>query len=213
MKVLIFDFDGTIADSFDTVLGIANRLADEFGYPSTSPETAEHLKNLSSREIIRRSQVAFWQIPFLLKRLRSELHHEIQHLHPIPGMKDALQTLHQQGNHLGIVTSNSQENVAAFLATHDLSDLFDFIGSGLTVFGKGRVIQAALRQYRLDPATVIYVGDETRDIEAARKIGIPAIAVSWGYNSSQALASHHPDVLIHQPEELIEVVHRGLVSQ
>lgn len=213
MKVLIFDFDGTIADSFNAVLGIANRLADEFGYPSTSLETAKHLKNLSSREIIRQSRVAFWQIPFLLKRLRAELHHEIRHLHPIPGMKEALQTLHQQGNYLGIVTSNSQENVTAFLETHGLSDLFDFISSGLTVLGKGRVIQAALRQYQLDPATVIYVGDETRDIEAARKIGISAIAVSWGYNSSQALANHHPDALIHRPEELIDVVNQGLVNR
>jgi HAD superfamily hydrolase (TIGR01509 family) len=213
VKVLIFDFDGTIADSFDTVLGIANRLADEFGYSPTSPETAEHLKDLSSREIIRQSQVAFWQIPFLLKRLRSELRHEIRHLHLIPGMQAALQELHQQGHHLGIVTSNSQENVAAFLEIHGLSALFDFIGSGLTVFGKARVIRATLRHYQIDPATVIYVGDETRDIEAARKIGVPAIAVSWGYNSSQALASHHPDVLVHQPAELVNAVNYDLVNQ
>lgn len=213
VKVLIFDFDGTIADSFDAVLDIANRLAPEFGYPLTPPEAAKHLKNSSSRDIIRQSQVAFWQIPFLLKRLRSELHHQIRHLHPIPGIKEALQALHQQGHHLGIVTSNSQENVTTFLEIHGLSDLFDFIGSGLTVFGKGRVIQATLRQYRLDPATVIYVGDETRDIEAARKIGIPSIAVSWGFNSSQALAKHHPDVLIHHPEELIIAVNNAVVNQ
>ncbi|MGI0489589.1 HAD-IA family hydrolase [Pantanalinema rosaneae CENA516] len=213
MKVLIFDFDGTIADSFDTVLTIANRLAHEFGYPFTPPETAKHLKHLSSREIVRQSQVAFWQIPFLLKRLRSELHHEIQYLHPIPGMAAALQEIHQQGHHLGIVTSNSQENVAAFLDTHGLSELFDFIGSGLTVFGKGRVIQAALRQYQLDPATVIYVGDETRDIEAAKKIGIPVIAVSWGFNSAQALAKHYPNLLIHHPEELVKAVNTGCINQ
>ncbi len=61
-----------------------------------------------------------------------------------------------------------------------MGNLFDFVGSGLTLFGKGRIIQRILKQQNLDPAIVFYVGDETRDIETARKIGIRVIAVGWG---------------------------------
>ena len=206
MKVIIFDFDGTIADSFEAVLKISNQLAAEFGYPKAQPEDISRLKNLSSREVVRQSKVSPFKLPFLLRRLRYELNQEIHRLKPIPGMKSALLRLKQQGNQLGIVTSNSCENVAAFLEAQELSDVFDFVGSGLALFGKGRVIQRILKQHQLNPADVIYVGDETRDIEAARKIGIQVIAVSWGFNSSQALAAEKPDFLIHQPEELLEVV-------
>lgn len=205
-KVIIFDFDGTIADSFELVLAISNRLASEFGYSPALPEDVRRLKNLSSREILQQAKVPFFRLPFLLRRLRLELNREISTLNPIPGIKEALQELKQQGHLLGIVTSNSVENVAAFLAVQEMEHLFDFIGSGLTLFGKGKVIQRILKQQRLDPAMVIYVGDETRDIEAARKIQIQVIAVSWGFNSREVLAEQKPDFLISHPSQLIEVV-------
>lgn len=201
-KVIIFDFDGTIADSFDAVFNISNRLADEFGYPHTALEDVHKLKSLSSREILRRSKVPFFKLPFLLRRLRIELNREIAGLQPIPGIKEALLELKQQGHHLGIVTSNSRQNVIAFLKAQAMDELFDFIDSGLTLFGKGRIIQQILRQNRIDPATAIYVGDETRDVEAARKIGIKVIAVCWGFNSCDVLAAQNPDALILQPAEL-----------
>lgn len=205
VKVIIFDFDGTIADSFETVLKISNQLALEFGYPTAEPEAIEQLKNMSSREIVRRSKISPWRMPFLLRRLRQELNQEMGQLDLIPGMKAALLGLQQRGDRLGIVTSNSQENVNEFLANQELEAVFDFVCSGWTLFGKGRVIQRVLRQHQLNSADVWYVGDETRDIEAARKIGIKIIAVTWGFNSPQALAAEHPDFLIQHPSQLLQV--------
>jgi HAD superfamily hydrolase (TIGR01509 family) len=210
VNVIIFDFDGTIADSFEIVLQITNRLAPEFGYPPAQPNDVALLRNLSSREIVKQSKVSPFKIPFLVRRLRSELHREIPHLQPIPGIKTALLGLKQQGYRLGIVTSNSRENVGDFLTAQQLDDLFDFVSSGLTLFGKGRIIQRILKQHGFAPQDVIYVGDETRDIEAARKIGIKVISVAWGYNTSQALAAENPDVLIYQPEELLQAVQWAL---
>lgn len=209
MKVIIFDFDGTIADSFGAVLAIANRLANEFGYAPVQPKDVKPLRNLSSREIIKQANLPVIKVLFLLRRLRRELNREIQYLQPIPGIKEALVTLKQQGHQLGIVTSNSQENVVAFLENQNLAELFDFVSSGLTLLGKGRIIQQVLRRYRLDPDSVIYVGDETRDIEAARTVRIQVIAVGWGFNSSEILAAQNPDALIHTPEELVQMINQS----
>jgi HAD superfamily hydrolase (TIGR01549 family) len=206
MKVIIFDFDGTIADTFEAVLQITNNLAVELGYPPTTPEDVRRLRNLDSREIIRQSGIPLFRLPFLMKRLKAELRNEIHKLHPIPAMQDALMQLKQRGNPLGIVTSNSQDNVQAFLRNHDLGDLFDFTYSGTTLFGKGRVIRQLLKQHNLKARNVVYVGDETRDIEAARKIQIKVIAVAWGFNSAEALARQNPDFMIHQPGELIRTI-------
>lgn len=205
-KVIIFDFDGTIADSFAVILRISNQLAQEFGYPVAQPDDIETLKNLSSREIIKRSGIAPLRLPFLLRRLQRELNQEICQMQLIPGMKETLLTLHEQGHRLAIVTSNSSENVNMFLELQNLTPVFDFVGSGLSLFGKGRIIQRLLKRHCLDPATVLYVGDETRDVEAARNIGIQMVAVTWGFNSSQALAAENPDYLVHHPQELLTVM-------
>ena len=206
MAIIIFDFDGTIADTFDAVLKIINRLSGDFGLKPLKPEDVKRFQNLSSREVVRQSEIPLVRLPFLLRRLKAELNREIHQLKLIPGMSDTLVALKQQGNHLGIVTSNSQENVTTFLENHALKEMFDFIYSGTTIFGKGRVINRIVQQKHFNPRNVIYVGDETRDIEAAKKIPVVVVAVSWGFNSEQALAQHHPDFLINQPSELINVI-------
>lgn len=206
MKVIIFDFDGTIADTFDAVLRITNELAVELGYKPTTPEDVQRLRNLDSREIIKQSGIPLFRLPFLMKRLKADLRREIPYLTPIEGMINALNYLKARGNSLGIVTSNSWDNVSAFLKIHGLERHFSFVYSGTTLFGKGRVINRILKQHNLDFQRVVYVGDETRDIEAAKKIQIKVVAVSWGFNAEEALLRQNPDFLIHHPDELIDVI-------
>ncbi|AUS99343.1 carotenoid oxygenase [Nostoc sp. CENA543] len=205
-KAIIFDFDGTIADTVDALVSIANRLAVEFGYVQITPEQLTLLRNLSSREIIKYSGISLFKIPFLVKKVKFELKNKIQELRPIPGMKQSLGELKAHGHQLGIITSNSQDNVTAFLKIHELDSVFDFIYSGVTIFGKTTIINNVLKQKQLQPQAVIYVGDETRDIEASKKANIKVIAVTWGFNSPEVLAKQNPDYIIHHPSELLSVV-------
>ncbi|WP_066379969.1 MULTISPECIES: HAD-IA family hydrolase [unclassified Anabaena] len=205
-KVIIFDFDGTIADTVDALVSIANRLAVDFGYVQITPEELKLLRNLSSREIIKYSGISVFKIPFLVKKVKTELKNKIQELKPIPGMKEALEELQIHGYKLGIITSNSQDNVTAFLKSHQLDSYFEFIYSGVTIFGKTTIINNVLKQKQIKTQFVIYVGDETRDIEASKKAKIKVIAVTWGFNSPEILAKQNPDFLIHQPSELLPVI-------
>ena len=108
----------------------------------------------------------------MMKRVKGELKDKIPELKPIEGINAALIELHNQGYHLGIITSNSQENVNQFLKCHSLDYLFDFIYSGVTIFGKTTIINNVLRQKQFKSEAVIYVGDETRDVESAKKANI-----------------------------------------
>ncbi len=211
-KVIIFDFDGTIADSLDAIVRITNRLAVEFGYKPTSQEELAQIKKLNSRQIINQSGVSIYKLPFLIRKVKAELNKEIQKLSPIPGIKEALIELKNQGNRLGILTTNSKENVIAFLEKNNLQGLFDFIYSATTLFGKNKVINKLLKQENIKREETLYVGDETRDIEAAKKSRVKAIAVSWGFNSKEVLAEQNPDFLLHQPYELINVIERAKQS-
>ncbi len=205
VNVIIFDFDGTIADTLDAIVSITNRLAVEFGYKQTTQEELAVIRSLSSREIIKRSGVSIFKLPFLIRKVQAELNDEIQEIRPIPGIKEALIELKGQGNRLGIITSNSKQNVTTFLDVNGLQDLFNFTASG-RIFGKNIIINRLLREEAIDPKAVIYIGDETRDIEAARKSHIKVISVSWGFNSKAVLAEQNPDFLIDRPREIVEII-------
>lgn len=207
-QVILFDFDGTIADTYQAIADITNQLSTEFGYKALSPEELDLIKNLSSREIVKLSEISVFKLPFLVKRVRTELSKEIADLKPIPGIKAVLEDLKDKGYILGIVTSNNQENVDIFLEKNKLNHLFRYIYSGTAIFGKHRVLNRVIREHRLTKADVIYVGDETRDIRSARKSKIAMIAVSWGFNAAEILAEHRPDYLVDRPSEL----HRAIAT-
>lgn len=205
-KIIIFDFDGTIADSLDMLVTISNRLAVQFGYKQTSQTELAQLKNLTSREIIKQSGISIFKVPFLLRKVKAEMSPGIKTLSLFSGMREALIELDNIGHKLVIISSNSKSNILAFLEHNNLENIFYYIYSGTTVFGKDKVINKFTKQENIDIADVVYVGDETRDIEAAKKSNVVAIAVSWGFNTKEALAKQNPDFLIDQPQELINVL-------
>ncbi|WP_041596398.1 HAD-IA family hydrolase [Halothece sp. PCC 7418] len=203
--VIIFDFDGTIADTKEAVIAIINRLAPEFGFSPLSESEIARYENLTTREILKQSRVSWWKLPFLIQRVKQELKQEIPNIQPISGIEETLEALKSHQFQLGIITSNSEENAIQFLRQHGLLHYFNFVESSFHLLGKHKVIQRLLRQKKFSSQVAIYVGDETRDIEAARKSGVRMIAVSWGYNSATALHSCQPDLLIHNPSELSQV--------
>ncbi len=204
-KVIIFDFDGTIADSRRTLVNIANELADEFGYDIVTEEEVIRLSNLSSHDVLLQSPIPLYKIPFLLRRVKKELNKHIIKLKPFLGIKEVLTSLQTQGFCIGIVTSNMRNNVLDFLEENQLEQYFDFVYSANTLFGKDKIIRKLINQYQLPLEKTFYVGDETRDIEAAKKSQIQMIAVTWGFNSAGVLARHQPDFLIDEPSQLCQI--------
>lgn len=206
IKVIVFDFDGTIADTHDALVEITNRLSGEFGYNPLDEQKLLELKNLSSRDIVKTSPISIFKLPFLFKKIKFELGKQIKNLHPVAGLGEALYALKKSGYQLGIITSNEKSNVTDFLKSNDLENLFDFIYSGIAIFGKDKIMAKFVKENGLNMGEAIYVGDETRDIEAAKKSGLKVIAVSWGFNSAAILAKHQPDYLICHPKELLDVL-------
>ncbi|MDJ1182775.1 HAD-IA family hydrolase [Roseofilum casamattae] len=206
VPTIIFDFDGTLVQSLETVVTIINRLAPEFGYRSSSPQEIARLREVGTREAMLQVGLPWYKLPFVTRRLRAEMNEEIHRLQLVDGIKEVLQQLRAQGYRLGIITSNAEKNVQSCLHNHQLDRCFDFVESEFNLFGKARTIKKAIAKYRLDRQTVIYVGDEARDMQAARKIRVVAIAVAWGFHSRELLAASSPDYLIESPMELVEIM-------
>lgn len=207
-RMVIFDFDGTIADSFSIGLRIGNQLAREFGFKPITLETIDRWQHLSSKDILREIGVPFYRLPKIIRRFKADMNREIPNLQPFPGIEQTLQMLRTQGCRLGIVSSNSEENVYSFLDNRGMGHLFEFVISCPRLMGKDKVLKRILKKQNIHPETVLYVGDETRDIDAAKRSHIRSAAVSWGFNSLQALAQHHPDFILTEPADLNKVVLR-----
>lgn len=208
VKTIIFDFDGTIANTLVTFAEIYNRIAPKFNCKKVMLKDAERLRSARPQDFMKDYGVSMFKLPFLVLKARSELNKQINDIEPQNDICMALKQLKDMGYSLGILTSNSNKNILSFLRKYDLLDLFDFINTGTHLFGKHRKINRILKERKLPKNTVIYVGDETRDIEAAKKVGIPVIAVSWGFNKKVALQKQDPEFLADEPQALINIVQK-----
>ncbi len=204
IKMLIFDFDGTIADTFQQTMLITNILSDEFNFKKVYPHEVELLKGKTVQEVIRHLNVPILKIPNIVAKARSELHKQINSIEPVDGLNEILSLLKQAGVQMGILTTNSQKNVEYFLKTNNL-EIFDFIHSTSRVWGKNHGLRKLMSEQKLAPEEILYIGDETRDIEAAKKEGIKVVAVTWGYNSHALLERFDPDFIVHTPAELLQI--------
>lgn len=106
---------------------------------------------------------------------------------------------------VGIVTSNSTENVEIFLQQNGIQEV-DFIHSEKNMFGKAKVLRRVIRQQKIGNQECMYVGDEVRDVEAAHQAGIGCIAVTWGFNTAERLQQARPDFIVHKPEEIAAIL-------
>ena len=116
--------------------------------------------------------------------------------------------LKNTGFNLGILSSNSKINVCKFLENNNLDNIFDFIYSSRHLFGKDKTLLRLLKKRNIPKKNAVYVGDETRDIEAAKKAGISIVSVSWGFNSRKTLEALQPDQIAGSPGELIACLQR-----
>lgn len=204
-RLLIFDFDGTIGDTFEAGFEILNALAEEFGFRRLLRDELPQARDMRARELIRFLGLRASLIPALARRGAEELALRMHTIQPLPGMPEALRELRRRGFALGIVTSNSEPNVRAFLERHRL-DVFDFVRPSSKLLGKARDIKKARKQAGFKKNEVLFVGDETRDIEACRKAEVRIAAVGWGFNSERALRGMTPEYFLRSPTELLDLL-------
>lgn len=202
---IIFDFDGTLADSFSIAIQKLILLADQFNFRKINQDEIDRLKDLTSREVIKYLKIPFYQLPAVLRHARKCMRDEIPFLSTFKNLPEVLKELHPYCS-LGILTSNSSENVISWLEVHKIGHLFDFIHAESSYFGKKRILKKLTKSYKMDSSQTFYVGDETRDVDAARKCNINSIAVSWGFNSEATVVKNKPDYIARTPSDILTII-------
>lgn len=195
----LFDFDGTICDSYKVGIKIANELLIKNGLEPLSPSEEFDLK-----KVIKTHKIPPSKIPSLVRFGQKELSNHIPKLKVFPGIPQVLRKLKEK-HFLAIVTTNSKKNVEVFLKKNKLEKLFIEVNTDFSLFGKDAKIKNIIKKYKLKKEETCYIGDETRDIEAGKKSRVKAVAVTWGYETERLLSKSKPDFIINDPEGLFKI--------
>ncbi len=200
LKYVVFDFDGTLADTYSEM----KRIAEE--ELNISEDDFDRIRKDGLREMIRRSDMSVCQFYNMAFNIKSKLN-GISGVKLFPGITEVLVKLKSEYG-LGIVSSNSEENIERVVSENGLNETFDFIHSDSSFFGKHKVLKRMCGKLKVGPEEVVYIGDEDRDVVACKKNGIKCIAVTWGFNAEENLKKESPDFLARRPADILEYIFR-----
>ena len=108
-RLVIFDFDGTLADSASWFVKALNDLAPRHGFRPVTEAEIEMLRGRGNREIIRYPRIAQWRLPFIAADLRRRAAADAASISLFDGVERLLATLHRNGVTCAIVSSNSSD--------------------------------------------------------------------------------------------------------
>jgi len=205
-KIILFDFDGTLADSLMMLVNFTNRYAGKFGFKGIPLDDLDSMRDLSANDLRKYLGASLLHIILLAPKYKKQLSSSVPGLHLFDGMKSLFRQLKENEHMLGIVTFNSKKNVVSFLDTHQITSFFEFIRTPGVLTGKAGILRKTAESYLSKGYKLIYIGDEVMDVEATRKAGIPMIAVTWGYNSRKSLEKASPEYIADYPEDILKII-------
>ncbi|MCZ8184322.1 MAG: HAD hydrolase-like protein [Beijerinckiaceae bacterium] len=203
-SLALFDFDGTLVDTAPWFFRTINTVAERHRFRAVTSEEGEILRDLPPRMILRRLGIPVWKLPAIAADMRRRVLADDAAMPLFPWVPDLLARLSAGGCRIGIVSSNSETAIRGKLGPA-LAHVHR-ISAGASLFGKPAHLRRVLKGTGLPAARTTVIGDEIRDIEAARKIGARSVAVTWGLGGQRGLAGAGPDLLIHRAEDLVEAL-------
>ena len=205
MANIVFDFDGTLADVKALLMEIGNSIALKKGWQPVDEASFDQLSRGSIREGLKQLGIPLRDVPYLLLIGKRWLGERVEEINLFVGIDELFIDLREAGHELFVLSTNSRKLIQIVLERHGQADKIIVLpSSGL--FGKASAIKRFMRSHKVSKKDVWYVGDELRDIEAAKKAGVHSIAVMWGLQHPDALRAAKPDFVIDKPSDMIDCI-------
>lgn len=201
-KLVLFDLDGTLSDSFPWFLRIVNSVADKHGFRRIADGEIDLLRSKSSREIVNFLEVPAWKLPLIARDMRRMKTQALAGIPLFPGVGEMLRALTEHEIVIAMVSSDHEANVRLALGP-DNARLIAHYACGASMFGKAAKFRRVLKLSGIAPEHAIAIGDELRDSEAARAAGIAFGAVAWGYATREALVAQDPEEVFATMEDIV----------
>jgi phosphoglycolate phosphatase len=201
---LLFDFDGTLADSLSLGLRIVNDLSERIGYKPISQDEMEVLRGQPITAVFKRLHLPIYKLPMFIHHVKTELTKRLSELQPFDELPEVLNKFKQAGISMALLSSNSINNILPFLKKFDM-EVFEWYDCDVGLFNKSRALHKQTQRPEIKFMQPVYIGDELRDIRAAKSNRIPIVSVTWGFQPKYLLEKNHPDYLVDTPKELTDL--------
>ena len=156
-RLVVFDFDGTLADSFDWFCGVLNGVADRYGFRRVLPEETETLRGLPAAAIIRHLGVPRWKLPAIARHMHALAARDIDRLRLFPDVPRMLASLAAAGVGLAVLSSNTRANVERVMGPAN-AGLIGHYACGASLFGKARRLERLLAGAGVAPPAALCHG-------------------------------------------------------
>ncbi len=207
-KVIIFDFDGTLADTSTLMRTVYAEMAVGRGWPPITEADYQRLRAMRISQAQRWAGIKTWQIPGLLREGLKRFRMHVGEIELFDQMPEVVKQLADDGYTLYILSTNAGATITEVLDRYQLMPHVTMLKRS-ALFGKQHAIRHFLSKHKYPPETVCMVGDEVRDVEAAKLTQVKSVAVSWGLQSIEALKAAKPDSIASTPSELLAILKKN----
>lgn len=207
-RLFIFDFDGTLADSFTWFCRALNDASEHFAYRHLSEHDIDSLRGCDNRAILKQLKVSPWRIPAIARHLGQRMAEDAEQIPLFPQTRDLIATLSTNGLTIALVSSNREGTIRRILGPDTTAHIAHF-ACGASLFGKAAKFRRVIKLSGIPAAEAIAIGDEMRDIEAATAAGIHSGAVTWGYAHAAFLEACAPTLVFRNMDDICALVSRS----
>lgn len=210
IDTLVFDFDGTLADTTEGILKTTEATLERMGLPAAEPSRVQQAIGLPLAGSLRAAGVPEDRIDEGVDTYH-EIFYEVapKHISIYPGVKEGLERLAALGFRMGIATSRSEHSLVMLLEEHGIRQHFEVLGTVQCVSRPKPapdLVLWVLEQFGCAPERAMVIGDTTYDIAMGSAAGCSSCAVSYGNHTVVMLRTASPDFVVADLRELADIL-------
>ncbi|WP_375193502.1 HAD family hydrolase [Marinobacter sp.] len=211
VRVVIFDWDGTLVDSVEHIADSLHQAATDLGYPALEREAYRDIIGLGmvealeklypgiSREEMNRIREGY--AGYFFKKVTTPQN-------VFEGMADVVADLRNAGRQCSVATGKSRRGLDSALVSSGLGGHFEITRCADETRSKPdpTMLREILQFYGIEPEDAVMIGDTRYDLEMAKRIGMPSIGVEWGVHKRDVLGDYDPHAIVESVPELRKVL-------
>lgn len=204
IKHVVFDFDGTIANTTPLIPEIINEVLEQFDKPALTQEQLNRFMKMHWKDAVKEYGIKWRHLPKYALTAQKKMKNKLDDVTLFENMKELIEQLSKNYT-TNIISLNSKENIKYVIDKHNINTIGNVFSTRGKVTKK-KILKKYMKEFNIKKDELLYIGDELGDIEACKKHDIKVVAVTWGFDDKDLLSSGNPDYIVDSPADIANIV-------